>query len=59
MARRQDSKVVSLLVGTPDGVKVKPIKAPAQKANDITLQARESFVQFETGMNPLIPVRRQ
>lgn len=30
-----------LLVGTPDGVKVKPIKAPAQKADEITLQARE------------------
>ncbi len=30
-----------LLVGTPDGVKVKPIKAPVQKANEVTLQARE------------------
>ena len=42
-----------LLVGTPDGVKVKPIKAPAQKADEITLQAREFIRAIREGDEPL------
>ena len=44
-----------LLVGTPDGVKVKPIKAPPQKADDITLQAREFIRAIRDGDEPLNP----
>ena len=44
-----------LLVGTPDGVKVKPIKAPAQKANEITLQAREFIRAIREEDEPLNP----
>ena len=42
-----------LLVGTPDGVKVKPIKAPAQKASEVTLQAREFIRSIREGDEPL------
>ncbi len=42
-----------LLVGTPDGVKVKPIKAPAQKADEITLQTREFIRAIREGDEPL------
>jgi predicted dehydrogenase len=44
-----------LLVGTPDGVKVKPIKSPAQKANEITLQAREFIRAIREEDQPLNP----
>jgi predicted dehydrogenase len=44
-----------LLVGTPDGVKVKPIKAPPQKADDITLQAREFIRAIREEDEPLNP----
>ncbi len=42
-----------LLVGTPDGVKVKPIEAPAQKANEVTLQTREFIRAIREGDEPL------
>ena len=44
-----------LLVGTPDGVKVKPMKAPAQKADEITLQAREFIRAIQEEDEPLNP----
>ena len=42
-----------LLVGTPDGVKVKTMKSPAQKANVITLQAREFIRAIREADEPL------
>jgi predicted dehydrogenase len=42
-----------LLVGTPDGVKVTPVKLPPQKANDITLQAREFIRAIREKDTPL------
>ena len=42
-----------ILVGTPDGVKVKPMKPQPQKANDITLQAREFIRAIQDGDEPL------
>lgn len=42
-----------LLVGTPGGVQVKPMKPPAQKADDITLQAREFIRAIRDQDEPL------
>ena len=42
-----------LLVGTPGGVNVKPIRPPAQKADDITLQAREFIRSIRDQDEPL------
>ena len=44
-----------LLVGTPDGVKVTPMKPAPQKADDITLQAREFIRAIREGDEPLNP----
>ncbi|MYF99928.1 Gfo/Idh/MocA family oxidoreductase [Candidatus Poribacteria bacterium] len=42
-----------LLVGTPDGVKVKPMKPSPQKADDITLQAQEFIRAIREKDEPL------
>ncbi len=42
-----------LLVGTPGGVEVKPMKLPTQKADDITLQAREFIRAIREQNEPL------
>ena len=42
-----------LLVGTPDGVKVKPMKPSPQKADEITLQAREFIRAIREEDTPL------
>ena len=42
-----------LLEGTPGGVNVKPLKPPAQKADDITLQAREFIRAIRDQDEPL------
>ena len=44
-----------ILVGTPDGVKVKPMKPAPQKADDITLQAREFIRAIREKDEPLNP----
>ena len=40
-------------MGTPDGVKVEPIKPPPQKANDIILQAQEFIRAIRQQDEPL------
>lgn len=42
-----------LLVGTPDGVKVKPIKPAPQKADEFTLQAQEFIRAIRENDEPL------
>jgi predicted dehydrogenase len=42
-----------LLIGTPDGVKVKPLNPPKPKANEVTLQAREFIRAIREQDEPL------
>ncbi|MCH8292225.1 Gfo/Idh/MocA family oxidoreductase [Candidatus Poribacteria bacterium] len=42
-----------LLIGTPDGVKVKPLSEPEQKADPVTLQAREFIRAIREKDEPL------
>ena len=43
----------SCSLGTPDGVKVTPMKPPPQKADEITLQAREFIRAIREKDTPL------